>query len=619
MKDLLLSILTIFSYAGKVVTFFRNFILNIVFFILLLFIVIGFFTSQDLEISSNSVLRLDISGSIVEERKMLGSLEHLLGSSFSEGEEETETLLQDVLDVISAAKDDSRIKAILLNLSHFRSGGLNQLQAIGNALTDFRKAGKHVIAAEDFYSQSQYYLASHADTIFLHPLGAIDIHGFGVYRLYYKDALDKLDINYHIFKVGDYKSALEPITRTSMSAQDREQNQQWLDALWDIYCADISKQRVIEKSVLTRYTHEIDTQLDQFDGDSALLAKEIGLVDRIATRQEIKAYITEKTGAEFDGNRLLTSGQYLNTLSDRSFTSTSSRKDKVGLIIAEGSILPGKQPPGFIGADSLAQMINNACEDENIKSIVLRINSPGGSAHASEIIRQALLEAKKKGKPIVISMGTVAASGGYWLAVAGDEIWASPSTLTGSIGVFGAIPTFEKTIENIGVRSDGIGTTPLAAGLDVTQPLAPQLGNAIQASVRHTYQTFVNIVAEGRGLSQEEVEQLAEGRVYDGGSAKELGLVDHLGDLPDALNGAAKLAGLLDYSIELVHPEKTVQDQVMEFLTSRSTEALIPEQKSLIPARLTRQFQTTLKNIQTLFQLQDPRHVYAYCQFDLQL
>jgi protease-4 len=616
MKDLILSIANIFVYVGKVFTFIRNIFFNLFLVAMIIGLIIVLLPDKKSRISPDTVLRLDISGDIVEEKRILSSLEKIAAETFDPEIPEPETALQDILDIIREATTDDRISVLLLNLKYMGRAGLNQLETIGAALEKFRATGKTVVAAEDYYTQTQYYLASHADKVIVNPMGGVDIHGFGVYRLYFKEAMERLEINYNIFRVGTYKSALEPFTRNSMSSEDQQQNDIWLSALWQVYTDTIVRLRKLSPDTLQYYTGNIAEALDTTDGDPAQLALQTGLVDQVWTRDEIDAYLASLTGNSSAKPAILESSAYFAELVP-SYSSSDSEQDRVGLIIAEGNIFPGKQPPGVIGGDSLAMLIKKARKDPQVKALVLRINSGGGSAFASEIIRQELLLLKKSNKPFIVSMGAVAASGGYWIAADADEIWASPSTITGSIGIFGAIPTFEKTLANVGVYSDGTGTTPLSAGLDLTQPLPEQLKAAIQQTVVHNYDQFLQIVAEGRDLDKAKVEKLAEGRVYDGITAKNLGLVDKLGPLDTAIEAAAALAGLNAYTTEYIRSPISVSEQFLRFFTTEMSRfsGLFADKsgvaewlKHIVGSRL-----------DPLLLFNDPRNIYAHCLIHVSL
>lgn len=565
MKFIFKSIYNVFRYCGKAFTILRNTVFNILFFLLVGVILFSFIPMEQEPPSDAPILRLDITGDIVEEKKAISSYEKFLASSLGSDIPDPETSLQDILDTIHGATNDDKISVLLLNLKHLRGAGLNQLQTIGQSLEDFKRSGKKVVAAENYYSQTQYFLAAYADQIILNPMGGVDLHGFGVYKLYFRQALEKLAINYNIFRVGSFKSAVEPLIRDDMSAEDRQQNMTWLTSLWQVYTDTVTSQRDIPMRAISEYTDNIGWALQGTKGNPAQLALDMGLVDQVLTRQQTNRYLQTLTPEDSAAQNSISTKAYLATHTP-SYSEGVSEKPTIGLIIAEGNILPGKQPSGVIGGDSLSSLIKKARNDENIKALVLRINSGGGSAFASEVIRQQLLELKKSGKPVVVSMGSVAASGGYWIAANADQIWASESTITGSIGVFGAIPTFEKMLASVGVYSDGVGTTPLAAGLNLTQELPDQLRAAIQQTVAFNYDQFLTIVAEGRNLEKKKVAEIAQGRVYDGKTAQSIGLVDNLGSLQDAIKSAVDLAELEDYQTQYIRPPSSKAEQFMRLL-----------------------------------------------------
>ncbi len=614
MKDLLRSVFNILKYTGRFFTILRNIILNLLLLVILIAIIISFVPSEKTVVPPGTLLRLDISGDIVEQKKPFSSFEKFFEQSLTLDVPGPETALQDILDVINGATKDNRIAALVLNLKDMGHGGINQLESIGQALNRFKETGRIVVAAEDYYTQSQYFLASFANRIMVNPMGGVDIHGLGVYRLYFKDAVEKLQINYHVFKVGTYKSALEPFTRNSMSPADQQQNELWLSALWQVYTDEITKQRNISLDTLHHYTDDIDKALQSTGGNIAQLALKTGLIDQIATRQEINSYLGSLTPIPSTSPQFLPSAAYLNSITP-SYMGDSSQKSKIGLIIAEGTILPGKQRAGMIGGDTVASLIKQAREDSEVKALVLRINSGGGSAFASEIIRQELLSFQKSGKPVVVSMGTVTASGGYWIAADADEIWASPATITGSIGIFGAIPTFEKTLASLGIYRDGIGTTPLAAGLDLTQPLPEQLKSAIQQSIIYNYDQFLEIVATGRHLEKTKVAELAQGRVYDGMTAKTLGLVDKLGSLEDAIGAAAELAKLPTFTTEYIRQPLSVKEQLLQFFTDSSA---FLKQTSIMQNPLVVRLKSVLfDHLDEALIFDDPHGIYAQCPLRL--
>jgi len=610
MKDLFYSIYNILKYAGKIFSFLRNTMLNILLVGLIILVIFSLIPEEDPTVSPNTILKLTLSGNIVEEKKSISAVEKLLDSSRN-SRIEPETLLQDVIEIIDSASRDDNITVLSLDLKYLQHAGLNQMRTIGQAIERFRATEKKVIAAEDYFTQSQYYIASYADNIIINPMGALDLHGFGVYRLYFKQAMEKLQVNYNIFKVGTYKAALEPFTRNDMSFEDRQQSEIWLSALWKLYVDDITGQRNLPPDTIDKYTRDIAAQLRLTDGNSAKLALKLGFVDQILTRAQLNSYLASVAGNDDEKPHTISSYDYFNQLehtSDRD----SAEPAAVGIIVAEGNIVPGNQPAGLIGAESLSKLIRQAREDSQVKAVVLRINSGGGSAFASEIIRQELLELQHSGKPFVVSMGSIAASGGYWIAADADEIWASPATITGSIGIFGAIPTFEKSLASFGVFRDGVGTTPLAAGLDLTQPLPEQLRSAIQENVTHGYNQFLDIVATGRNLERSHVEKIAQGRVFDALSAQSLGLIDKLGTLADAVNAAADLADLTDFQPRYIRRPMTVKDQFFQYLTMQLIEE-VEESGLLIPNSTLQRFKKTIySQFKNLLQLEDPTGIYAY-------
>ncbi|HID69884.1 MAG TPA: signal peptide peptidase SppA [Desulfobacterales bacterium] len=613
MKDLIRSIVNIFRWVGRIISSIRVLTLNLAFLLLLIFIIsaiTSYSPKKETKVSASGALVLSLSGNIVEEKQPSDPISTVINKKLGFDTLPTKTLFQDILDAIENAAVDDNVVCILLDLRSLGSVGLNQLQTIGKALTNFKASGKKVIAAEDFYKQKAYYLASFADEIYLNPMGAVDLHGIGAYRLYFKDAIDKLKVNYNVFRVGTYKSALEPIMRNSMSAEAKAQNMAWLTALWDTITKDITRERKLSLDSIRSYTENIASELATAGGDTAKLALETGLVDGLKTREELRVFLADLAGKDQEGNfKKIKLNDYLSTFS-RSFVSPPSSGGSIGIIIAEGAILTGKQPIGVIGGDSLSQLIRKARMNSNINALVLRIVSGGGSVFASEVIRQEILEYKKTGKPLVISMGAMAASGGYWIAADADKILASPATLTGSIGIFAAIPTFENTLSDLGIYSDGVGTTSLAAALDLSRPLSPLLKETIDISLHRGYEQFLDIVSNGRSISQNELTQLAEGRVFDGKKAMELGLVDELGDLKDAISSAANLAGLDSYSATYIRRPRTVKDEFLKMFSGRVSAWLASTTVS--PSLLTA-VGRLMAPIREIMLFNDPKGLYAQC------
>lgn len=540
-------------------------ITNLIIAITILLVLALFFQPQ-VKVPAGSALILAPTGDIVEKSTAISPISHIV-NGFAGIPVPRETLLQDILDVITTASRDDRIKLIVLSLSEMESVSLNQLDAIGRALALFQQTGKKVVAVDDQYSQSQYYLASFADEIYINPMGNVGLRGFAAIRLYLKDMIDKLAINFHIFRVGSYKSAIEPFVRNDMSEEAKMANRLWLTNLWEHYCRQVARNRSLKPQFLNTFINEMPRFLRQAGGSMSSMALAANLVDDIKTRDEIDRYLSSIVGRSADGTTFknIHFSDYLKTITP-SYTEGTQGGNHIGLIVAQGNIIYGRKVPGQISSEDLCSLIRTARNDGTVKALVLRIDSGGGSALASEQIRQELLLLRKAGKPLVISMGSMAASGAYWIAAAADRIIASPVTLTGSIGIFGIIPTFEETITKIGVHSDGITTTRMADAGDPTTSLPPELEETIQLSIEEGYDRFLTIVSEGREITKERVEKLAQGRIWDGGTAQELGLVDQLGHLEDAVAAAVELAKLRDYSTLYIREKEPAGSEILRQL-----------------------------------------------------
>ncbi len=563
-----------------------------------------------------SALVLAPEGDIVEERSSMDPMARVL-NHISGAPLHRETFLQDIIDTVSTAADDRRIKLLVLNTNRMGDASLDQIRAIGTAIESFKRAGKHVIAVGDNFNQAQYYLASWADKIYLHPMGGVNIRGFSVFRLYIREMLDKLDVNFHVFRVGTFKSAVEPFLRNNMSPEDKEANSLWLGNLWKAYCADIAKHRKLESIVLTDNINQMVSQLASVGGDRGQLALATGLVDGLKTHQEMEALLKEQVGLSANKKEYNHIGfnDYLETVTP-SYVDSQDKKALIGIITASGSIMPGKGAVGQIGSDDLIKRIRKARQDDRVKAIVLRISTGGGSAFASELIREELVAVQKEGKPVVVSMGAMAASGGYWLAADADAIMASPTTLTGSIGIFGAIPTVEKTLAHLGIHGDGLGTTDIALFGNPTTAMSQEEASALQMDVEQGYRQFIEIVAKGRKMSTAQVEKIAEGRVWDGATALKLGLVDKLGNLQDAIAEAAKRAQVPEATGYLI--DLTPDNYLERFKrTEQPVEAMATRllQSPLVPAALRQS--AAAEQFGFLVHSSDPRGLYAHCLLPL--
>jgi len=525
----------------------RKLVLNLVFLIVLYFVVLAFMdTGETLLIQSDTSLVLRPYGNIVEQYS--GTPLDIALKQVTE-QDRTETRLRDLVEAIRRARDDQRIVNLVINPGNMWRIGMASLLELESAIDDFKTSGKPVIALADNLTQQQYYLAALADEIWLHPQGMVWIDGFSVYRQFYREGLEKLEVEVNLFRVGEFKSAMEPYIRDDMSPAAGEANLYWISGLWQQYLEGVSEHRGIPLENLSGAINDFANRLEAVDGDFARFAEELGLVDKLIGRPEAQLAMSAMgaAGAGSEGFRQVSFENYL-AITDLQHRSTSS--NKVAVVVAEGDIIRGNQPYGMVGSESLTATLRSLSENKSVEAVVLRINSPGGEVFASEKIRREIQALKESGKTVVASMGDVAASGGYWIAMAAEEVWASPSTITGSIGVFGMIPTFSKPLAKLGIHTDGVGTTPLAGKLRVDMPLDEDLKKIFQQSTEKTYRDFIQLVATARQMDPHDVDLVARGRVWNGTQAKDRGLIDQTGTLRDAIDAAARIAGLgSDYDV----------------------------------------------------------------------
>jgi protease-4 len=482
------------------------------------------------------------------------------------GDSVQEVQLRDLLRVIEAAAEDKRIERLLLRTDRLSGAGMAALREVGAALERFKESGKQVVAYADMMDQRGYYLAAHADEVYVHPFGGVILEGIGRYRAYFREGLqDKLGINVHLFRVGEYKSFAEPYIRDSASPEAQEADLFWMRDLWQRYLADIAAQRELDPATLQAQIDGIDAEVAAVEGDLGQLALRMGLVDALKTQDELRDLMRERGVADEDGHsfRQIDFDRYLGFL-DREMLPFDSRP-KLAIVVAQGGISDGEQPPGEVGGVSTSALIRKAREDDEIKAVVLRVDSPGGGVFPSEQIRREVELTRAAGKPVVVSMANVAASGGYWISMNAAEIWADPSTITGSIGIFGLFMTAEDTLEKVGIRADGVGTTRIAGAFDPTRPLQPVVANVLQSVIEDGYRDFISRVAEARGKSYEEADALGRGRVWSGAQAHERGLVDKLGGLKDAIAAAAALAELGEnaYAVKYIEKEPSAFEQFL--------------------------------------------------------
>jgi protease-4 len=475
----------------------------------------------DQPLPDKAALKISPIGALVEQKTYVSPLKKFMEKNGVE----TETLLSELITTIDYASGDKRITNLVLDLDYFTGGGISKLEELGKALTRFKSSGKSIIAIGDSYNQEQYFLASFADEIHLNPMGSVMIEGYSRYNSYFKDALDQLKIKVNVFRVGIYKDAIEPFTRNSMSDESKEHTSIWVNDLWNAYTKRVEKSRDLPENFLNDYSNNLGKKLLNFKGDAAKLALNTGLIDKISNRKDSIDYLISVSGMDDDGGyQYIDSSSYMRHIKQKIYPSKArDNTNHIALITASGPIEIGDQPNGKIGSESMSRLIKQAKKDNSIKAVVIRIDSPGGGAFASEAIRQDIIALKELGKPVVISMGSVAASGGYWIAMGATEIWSTPTTITGSIGVFGVVPTFEETLQNIGVRSDGVDTTTLSNIYQISRPMSDHAKQVIQSGVDYTYSKFLSIVAEARNTSVKKIGLIAQGRVWTGEKALELG------------------------------------------------------------------------------------------------
>ena len=588
-------------------------VLHLLLLLLLFSIVIGALSSTAPTIPGSAALVIQPSGRLVEQ---------LAGDPFDRalaelmGDAEPQTLVQDIVDGLAFAKDDGRISSVILDLSTMPAGGFSKLERIAVAIDDFQTSGKPVIARADFFSQGSYYLASRADEIYMHPDGAVLIYGFGAYLNYYKDAIDKLLIDWNVFRVGTYKSAVEPFTRNDMSEPDRESLSSVLDQFWNKYVADIEEARELETGTVDAILGDLVGTLEASNGDFAELALESGFVDALWTREQVNARIVEIAGengedSDYPVARL---DDYLKQM--RLMDGIDAEEANVGIVVAAGQILNGTQPPGTVGGDSTAALLRKARKDDSVKAVVLRVDSPGGSSFASEVIRNEVDELRAAGKPVVVSMSSTAASGGYWISMSADRIMAAPTTITGSIGIFGMFPTFQRSLGALGISTDGVATTPWAGQLRPDREMSAEVKTIFQLSINEGYDDFISGVAESRDMSKEVVDSIAQGRIWTGSDALANGLVDELGELDDAIAAAAGLAELQEdaYGRKLFERALEPGEQLLLDLMSGMHDwglnfGRIAEPRPAIATVV----DLVERSLSPLARFNDPRGIYAHC------
>ncbi len=598
-----------FKWTWRGLNFIREFILNL-FLILLILVGVGIW----LQLSSSSsepargALLLDITGVVVDKPSVSNKLgvigRQLLGASSDRLQENS---LFDIVDAIRQAKDDRNITGIVLDLKEFAGADQPSMQYIGKALREFRDSGKPVYATGDSYSQGQYYLASFANKIWLSPQGTVDLHGFATNSLYYKTLLDKLKVSTHIFRVGTYKSAVEPFIRDDMSPAAREADSRWIGELWQNYIDTIAANRQITAQQAFPGAQALLDNLQKLGGDTAQYALDNKLVDELATSATVDKALIKQFGWSKANKDFSYTSMY-----DYQVKKPAEQGGSIAVIFANGAIMDGEETPGQVGGDTTAMQIREARLDSKVKAIILRVNSPGGSVTASETIREELAAAKAAGKPVVVSMGGMAASGGYWISTPANYIVANPSTLTGSIGIFGVINTVENSLDYLGVHTDGVSTSPLA-DVAVTKSLPPEVQQMMQLTIENGYKRFITLVAQSRNRTPEQIDRIAQGHVWTGQDAKANGLVDSLGDFDDAVAKAAELAKLKNWHLQFWQDEPGFIDMVFSSM-SGSVRAMLPQAlQAYLPAPLADAALAVKAQNDKFGAMNDPQNRYAFC------
>ena len=587
-------------------------ILHLLILLMIFSVVIGALSATGPLIPKNAALVIRPVGNIVEQLEG-DPYDRALAELMDDAD--AQTLVQDIVEGLQYAKDDDRIAAVCLDLSAIPGGGLSKLQRIGEAIDDFRSADKIVIANADFYGQGSYYLASHADEIYMHPEGLLLLRGFGIYQNYFKQAIDNLKIDWNVFRVGTHKSFTEPYTSNSMSDPVKESMASLLDQLWGLYKHDIQTARGIDENTIDNLLENLIANTRSQDAELAELAVELGFVDELLTRDEVRERLIDVVGTDSDNENTYAAtelGDYLGQM--RLLKGDKAEEENVAIIIASGEIRNGTQPPGTIGGDSIARLLRKARNDDSVKAVVLRVDSPGGSTFASEVIRNEVDEIKAAGKPVVVSMSSMAASGGYWISMTADRIYATPYTITGSIGVLGMFPTFQRSFETLGVTTDGVATSLWAGEFRGDREMSEDAKALFQLLINKTYDKFINNVATHRGIDKDEVDGIAQGQVWTGNEALENGLIDEIGNIDEAIAAAAELADLDEYGEKYFEKELSPGEQmVVDLFGSAKQAGFNIDMFTMRKPAVERLAKIVDKTLAPLFQFNDPKGVYAHC------
>ena len=617
------AILTFLKYCWRGLNFIRDCVMNLVFllFVLLLGAILSLSSYMDGEkvelVGEQGALLLNLDGYLADNRDSQPEWERAL-QELDNQHVPGKISTFDVVYAIEQAVSDERIKGLVLDLNYFEGADIPALEYVGESLKNFKKTEKPVIAFSDNYTQAQYLLASYADEIYLNPRGSVFIQGLAAQNLYFKEMLDKLEVTPHVFRVGTYKSAVEPFLRNDMSPEARRNLQQWLNGMWTNYKDIIATNRKIDQNSVLPDAKTFLKELKALKGDSTAYVEKRKLVTQFASRSELDKKLIELFGSNKDDEpKLLTFNRYLKALPDRMLSEDSEHK--IAVVNVEGVIVDGESYQDEVGGNTVSRLLSEANADKDVKAVVLRVNSPGGSAFASEVIRQEVDALQKAGKPVVVSMGAMAASGGYWISSTADYIVADKNTITGSIGIFALFPTFEKTVKKWGISSDGVATSELS-DLSLLRPLSSELNDVFQMEIEYGYDEFLSVVSKGRKLSKEEVDKIAQGQVWLGQDAYKNKLVDELGNFDTALNKAIELANAKladdqksdDYSVEwFVDEDDSTLNKLMTGLRG-SVKSLV---KSTVDETigLPKEAAQIKQSLGVLTKFNDPKGQYLYC------
>ncbi len=606
---------TIFVGLWNALNFSRRLVLNILFVIIVVGLIVVISSADDgkVKVSDSSALILNLSGNLVVEKTFVDPVDAFMQEATGQDSGPKEILVRDLVKVINNAKVDKRIEALILDLENFNGGGLDKLKLVADAIQDFKSDGKPVYAIGDYYTRNQYLLAVQADNIYLHPMGGMILEGYSRYGNYFAEALEKIKASTHVFKVGKFKSAVEPYTRNDMSPEAKEANIAWLNGLWEQYKAEIVEQRDFDLDNFDETFASVITKFENVDGDFAQYALQNGWIDGLRTREEFRNEMKELLGEGTGDNpyNYVSFGGYLDLITP-DFVLPPPAGDKVAIIVAKGTILDGTQKAGTIGGDSTAKLLREARNNDEVKAVVLQVDSGGGSAFASEVIRREVVLLKEAGKPVVASMGSVAASGGYWISASADHIVAEPSTITGSIGIFGMFTTFERSFNYLGIYADGVATNELS-GIAPDRPLKDGYAQLIQMNIEHGYDQFISLVAGARDMTKEAVNEIAQGRVWIGTQALEIGLVDELGDLDTAVNKAAELAKLDSFKTFYVTPKLSEREQLLQEIFKTAANFVGENGLNVKQSPIMELANKMEKQVELITTLNDPRATYALC------